>query len=133
MSQSDNRAGSDWTAAAAPVPRPVAPAVTTPAAPVVTRPAVVPAPATAPAVPPPSASRTPDEIERDIEATRVRLASSIDELADRVSPKNVAKRGADKARLTVVDETGAPRTTRLAAIGAAVAAVAGIVLWRRRG
>ena len=72
------------------------------------------------------------EIERDIEATRARLAASIDELADRVSPKNVAKRGADKARLTVVDETGAPRTGRLAAVGAAVAAVVGIVLWRRR-
>jgi hypothetical protein len=74
-----------------------------------------------------------EEIERDIEATRARLAASIDELADRVSPKSVAKRSAEKARLSLVDESGAPRTTRLAAIGAVVVAVAGIVLWRRRG
>lgn len=122
MSQSDNRAVSERTAARTAAPRP--------AVPVASRPAVVPAP---PAPSPSAASRTPAEIERDIEATRARLAISIDELADRVSPKNVAKRGAEKARLTVVDETGSPRTSRIAAIGAAVATVAGIVLWRRRG
>ena len=95
--------------------------------------AVVTSPAPTPAAPPP-ASRSLAEIERDIEETRARLATSIDELADRVSPKNVAKRGAVKAaRLTVVDETGEPRTTRIAAIGAALLAVVGVVLWRRRG
>jgi hypothetical protein len=109
VSQSDDRALSQRTAA----------------------PAAVSVPSTTPA--PPAGSRSPAEIEREIEATRARLATSIDELADRVSPKNVAKRGAEKARLTVVDEAGAPRTTRIAAIGAAVAALAGLVLWRRRG
>ena len=123
MSQSDDRAVSDRTAVA-PAQKPAG---------AVTRPPVVPTPAPVPAPPPPAKARSAEEIERDIEATRARLATSIDELADRVSPKNVAKRGADKARLTVVDETGAPRTSRLAAVGAAVAAVAGIVLWRRRG
>jgi hypothetical protein len=92
------------------------------------------APAPAPAPPAkPTEARSPAEIERDIEATRVRLASSIDELADRVSPKNVAKRNVDRAKLVVLDESGAPRTNRIAALGAAVAAIAGIVLWRRRG
>jgi hypothetical protein len=115
VSQSDNRAVSERTAAPVPASKPVA---------------VPPAPV---ASPKPAEPRSAAEIERDIEATRERLAVSIDELADRVSPKNVAKRGVEKAKLTVVDETGAPRTTRLAAVGAAVAAIAGIVLWRRRG
>jgi len=123
VSQSDNRAVSEPTAATAPAPK----------APVPVRPSVLPAIPPSSAPPTAAAPRTPAEIERDIEATRARLATSIDELADRVSPKNVAKRGADKARLAVVDETGAPRTTRLASVGAAVAALVGIVLWRRRG
>lgn len=121
MSQSDHRASSERTAVSAPSATPI--------------PSIAMAAATAPppAVSAPVASRSPAEIEREIEATRARLATSIDELAVRVSPKNVAKRGADKARLTVVDETGAPRTSRIAAIGSGVVAVVGLVLWRRRG
>ena len=127
MSQSDNRTVSERASAPPPAPKPVA-------SPLAVSPVVSAArPAAAPVSPQPAApQRTPAEIERDIEATRARLAGSIDELADRVSPKNVAKRGADKAKLTVVDEGGAPRTGRLAAIGGAVAAVLGLVVWRRR-
>lgn len=40
----------------------------------------------------------PDGLERQIEATRVELARTIDSLADRVAPKNVARRGAAKAK-----------------------------------
>lgn len=40
----------------------------------------------------------PDGLERQIEATRVELAQTIDSLADRVAPKNVARRGAAKAK-----------------------------------
>jgi hypothetical protein len=127
VSQSDQRAAIDRTTDSAPATPPVA-AVAVAAAKVPTDAAL------ASAEPPaPTPQRSPEEIERDIEATRARLVTSIDELADRVSPKNVAKRGVQKARLIVVDESGAPRTSRLAAIGAVVAAVAGIVLWRRRG
>jgi Protein of unknown function (DUF3618) len=38
-------------------------------------------------------ARDPAAIERDIEQTREELARSIDELADRLSPKNAAQRG----------------------------------------
>ena len=38
----------------------------------------------------------PDEIRRDIEATRAELAQDVDRLADRTSPKRVARRGIDK-------------------------------------
>ena len=89
--------------------------------------AVAPPPSLRPAGP-----RTPDQIERDIELTRARLAGTIDELGYRVKPATIAKRTADKAKATVIDETGAPRTNRIAVIGGAVAAVIGLVVWRRR-
>ncbi|MEU5877639.1 DUF3618 domain-containing protein [Spirillospora sp. NPDC047279] len=41
--------------------------------------------------------RDPEALEREIERTRLELARTIDELADRVNPRNVAERG--KARL----------------------------------
>jgi len=42
-------------------------------------------------VPPPA--RTPAEIEANIEATRARLAGTVDAIAYRVKPANVARRG----------------------------------------
>jgi hypothetical protein len=41
-----------------------------------------------------AASRDPDAIARDIEQTRAELADTIEAIADRVSPKRVAERGA---------------------------------------
>jgi hypothetical protein len=42
--------------------------------------------------------RDPEAIEREIERTREELARSIDVLADRLNPKNVAQRGMVKAK-----------------------------------
>lgn len=78
------------------------------------------------------ATRSPDDIERDLEQARRRLATTIDQLADRVSPKAVAQRSADKAKLQVIDESGAPRVERIAAIGAAVLGWIALTVWRRR-
>jgi Protein of unknown function (DUF3618) len=90
----------------------------------------------APASPGPGGSeqdaRTPEEIEAHIERTRQHLATSIDAISDRVSPKNVAKRTTERARAQVVDEHGAPRTNRIAAMAAAVAAFTALIVWRRR-
>ncbi|MFC6931390.1 DUF3618 domain-containing protein [Actinomadura yumaensis] len=36
--------------------------------------------------------RDPEALEREIERTRMELARTIDELADRVNPRNVAQR-----------------------------------------
>lgn len=83
------------------------------------------------AQPAPAKPRTAAEIERDIEATRARLASTIDELGYRVKPATIAKRGADRAKATVIDDTGSPRPERLAMIGGAVAAIVGFLVWRR--
>ena len=75
--------------------------------------------------------RTPAEIEAEIERTRQRLASTVDAIADRVSPANVARRGAESAKAQVVDERGQVRTGRAAAIAAAAVAVVGFLAWRR--
>ncbi len=80
-------------------------------------------------VPPPA--RTPAEIEAEIEATRARLAGTVDAIAYRVKPANVARRGVESARAQVVDERGNVRADRVAVLAAAVAGVVGLVLWRR--
>ncbi len=77
------------------------------------------------------ASRSPAQIEADIEATRARLAGTVDAIAEMVKPANVAKRGIDSAKAQVVDERGQLRTERVAALAVAVAAIVGLLLWRR--
>ncbi|MER7541639.1 DUF3618 domain-containing protein [Actinomadura sp.] len=92
----------------------------------------------------------PEELERHIERTRRELARTVDELADRVNPKNVAHRGAERlkeeagqvarafgalVRPAGEDEDGQDggidKRLVLAGVGAAVTVTA-LVLWRRR-
>lgn len=75
--------------------------------------------------------RTPAEIEAEIERTRQRLAGTVDAIADRVSPANLARRGAESAKAQVIDERGQVRTGRVAGIAAAAVAVVGFLAWRR--
>ncbi len=77
-----------------------------------------------------AAERTPAEIEAEIERTRQRLAGTVDAIADRVKPANIARRGAESAKAQVVDQRGQVRTGRAAGIAAA-AAVVGFLVWRR--
>jgi len=80
---------------------------------------------------PPERDRSAAEIEKDIEATRQRLAGTVDAIADRVKPANVARRGAESAKSAVVDERGQVRPERAAAVAAAVVAAVGLLVWRR--
>jgi Protein of unknown function (DUF3618) len=41
--------------------------------------------------------RDPEQIQREIEATRTQLAGTLDELAERVSPKRLAGQARDRA------------------------------------
>jgi hypothetical protein len=41
--------------------------------------------------------RSPDQIQREIESTRTQLAGTLDQLAERVSPKRLAGHGRDRA------------------------------------
>src|SRR3954466_3204725 len=45
-----------------------------------------------------AAERSPDAIQREIEQTRAELADTIDAIADRISPKRAASRGAQAVR-----------------------------------
>jgi len=73
------------------------------------------------------ALRDQDALVAQIERTREDLARTIDTLADRVSPANVARRALSR----VVDQVSRPEVQM---IGAAVVAVAtvGFLVWRRR-
>lgn len=78
------------------------------------------------------ATRSPAEIERELEQARRRLATNLDQLTERLSPKAIASRSADKAKLQVMEPSGELRTNRVAALGAAAAAIVALVVWRRR-
>ena len=79
-----------------------------------------------------SQPQTPAEIEAEIEATRARLASTVDELVDKAHPRNVAKRQVEQARSQVYDAQGNLRTEKIATIAGAVAGVIVVLLVVRR-
>ena len=78
----------------------------------------------------------PAAIQAAIVERQQRLAVTIDELTHRVSPKELARRGAAtaqaRARAAVMTPTGDLRTERVGAIGAAVALVLALMIWSRR-
>ena len=77
-------------------------------------------------------ARTAEQIEADIAATRARLASTVDELVDRASPKNMALRQVEQAKAQVFDERGQLRTQKIVAVAGAAAGVIGVLLLVRR-
>jgi Protein of unknown function (DUF3618) len=81
-------------------------------------------------------AKTAKEIEADLAATRNRLAGTIDELAFRAQPKELAKRQTEEIKLAVHDATHTPDgeldTKKVGTIvGGLVAAVVLIALIRR--
>jgi hypothetical protein len=64
-------------------------------------------------------------IESDIEITRERLASTIDQLVHRTSPKTIAKREVNQVKGYFVDSDGAPRTDNILKV---VGGVVGVVV-----
>jgi hypothetical protein len=81
-------------------------------------------------------SQSPAQIEADIETTRERLAGTVDELATRVQPREIARRSADDVKAKLQSATHAPdgslRTERVAAAGGAFALLAALVAMRLR-
>jgi len=76
-------------------------------------------------------SPDPADLEAQIEQTRQQLATTIDEIAERVHPKNVARRALERARAVVVDEYGEIRPEGVAIVGTVALALVGLVLLRR--
>ena len=74
-------------------------------------------------------------LEAEIAARRERLATTIDELTQRVSPKNIIQRQTDAARARFADVATTPegdlRVERLAVAVAVVAVVGGWLVYRR--
>lgn len=69
-----------------------------------------------------------DELEKDIEQTRARLAATIDELAYRVTPGNLAKRQMESAKVSFNSATRSnDGQVRYEVVGPVLAVVAGLV------
>jgi Protein of unknown function (DUF3618) len=65
-------------------------------------------------------NRDPETIQQEIEQTREALAGTLDELAERTSPKRIAERARDRA---VAAATSPPGIAVLGAVGALAAFV----------
>ena len=76
--------------------------------------------------------RDANAIEADIEATRDQLARTVDELAARLDVRSRAKERALRARDTVVETCRESPPAVLGGTAALVAAIVGIVIWRRK-
>lgn len=80
----------------------------------------------------PADNRGPDTIESEIEATRERLAGTIDQLLYRASPKTIAKREVNSVKAYYVDDQGSPRTDNiLKTVGVVAGFVAVVVVIRK--
>ena len=75
----------------------------------------------------------PSSLEREIEETRERLASTIDQLMHRASPKTIVSREVADVKAFFVDPlTGEPRTENiLKVVGGVVGTIAVFALLRR--
>lgn len=63
--------------------------------------------------------RNPEDIVKDIDATRERLVSNLDELGDRLQPEAIAKRQVDKVKAYYIDDvSGEIRQDRAMKTGA---------------
>ncbi|RJK97254.1 DUF3618 domain-containing protein [Vallicoccus soli] len=81
----------------------------------------------------PRPNRSPEQIERDIKATRARLAGTVDDIAERVAPKTLLARAKESARAQVVDPvTGQPRYERLGAVAGVVLLIVTVRVVRAR-
>ncbi|HET8614003.1 MAG TPA: DUF3618 domain-containing protein [Actinomycetales bacterium] len=70
-------------------------------------------------------------IENDIARTRQQLASTIDQLVYRASPRTIARREANQLKAFFVDENG-PRTDNIVKVVAGVGGFVALVLVLRR-
>ncbi|KWX02188.1 DUF3618 domain-containing protein [Carbonactinospora thermoautotrophica] len=77
--------------------------------------------------------RSPAEIEAQIERTRAHLAQTIEHIGERISPRNVTRRGVRRVKAQVVDEAGRLRRKQVAIAGAGVLVLMGLLVlrWRR--
>lgn len=73
----------------------------------------------------------PASLEAQIERSREELAASIDAIAEKVAPKNVASAAKEKARGIVVDSDGNLKKDKVAIVGGIALAFVTFIVWRR--
>jgi hypothetical protein len=74
------------------------------------------------------AVRDPDELVKEIEATRENLARTIDALTERVSPAHIARSAVDRGR----QKLSQPQAKLAAGLTVAAVVTAAWLAWRRR-
>jgi hypothetical protein len=74
----------------------------------------------------------PEAIVNEIEATRERLAATIDQLAYRASPKTIVRREIAEFKAHFVDAQGNPRTDNILKVAGAVVGFAAFVVLMRK-
>jgi Protein of unknown function (DUF3618) len=83
-----------------------------------------------------TSSQSPDAIEAEIAATRVRLAGTIDELAVRAKPKEIARRQAESTKVWFIEATHTPegdlRVERIGAVAGGSAVLVGLAILHKR-
>ena len=83
----------------------------------------------------PEDTRSPAEIEADIDRTRARLSATLDELSERLTPRELARRGGQRIKAQFVEPTtGKPRRGPVAAAvgGAGLTVGALLAVWKVR-
>ena len=79
----------------------------------------------------PAPPRTAEQIEADLAAARERLAATVDELKQRLTPSSIARRSVANVRERLTTSSGSPRPEVIAAAAVLVVGVA-LVAWRRQ-
>ena len=74
----------------------------------------------------------PSTLEGEIEATRERLAATIDQLAYRASPKTIVRREVNGFKAHFVDAQGNPRTDNILKVAGGVVGFAVLVAVMRK-
>jgi Protein of unknown function (DUF3618) len=93
----------------------------------VTETASTPASSTPSKAAPEAPVRTPEEIQADIDAAHERLAASVDELSERLSPASLAEDAKGSIKGVFVDEYGSVKPKPVAIV---VGSVVGLVVLR---
>jgi hypothetical protein len=73
----------------------------------------------------------PEALEAQIETARAQLAETIDAIAERVAPKNVAAKAKTRAKGIVVNPDGSLKTDKVAIAGGVALLFVVVVVWRR--
>jgi hypothetical protein len=81
----------------------------------------------------PRDTRSPAEIEADLDRTREHLSETLDELSERLSPRDLARRGGRRVKAQLVDEqSGRLRPGRAAAaLGGLAGAIGALTALRK--